>query len=219
MPAAWGSRLFEAFVPEHDELPVARLRAAGAVILGKTNVPEFTLEGYTGNLLFGVTRNPWDLGLTPGGSSGGAVASVALGLTPFAVATDGGGSIRRPASHTGLVGLKPSIGRVARDHSFPQILLDFEVVGPIARTVADAAMIYSVIAGPDELDRKLLFAQQPNGTADFSAPRERLRILYVPRFADAPLDREIADSVAAAARQLGELGHDVDRRRLAVCAR
>ena len=209
MPAAWGSRLFEAFVPEHDGLPVARLRAAGAVILGKTNVPEFTLEGYTGNLLFGVTRNPWDLGLTPGGSSGGAVASVALGLTPFAVATDGGGSIRRPASHTGLVGLKPSIGRVARDHSFPQILLDFEVVGPIARTVADAAMIYSAIAGPDELDRKSLFAQQPNGTADFSAPRERLRILYVPRFADAPLDREIADSVAAAARQLGELGHDV----------
>ncbi len=107
LPASWGSRLFRDFVPGHDELPVARLRAAGLVILGKTNVPEFTLEGYTDNPLFGVTRNPWNRELTPGGSSGGAVAAVAAGFGPLAIGTDGGGSIRRPASHTGLVGLKP----------------------------------------------------------------------------------------------------------------
>src|SRR5437016_4889129 len=97
--ATWGSKLFADFVPAHDELPVARLRAAGAVILGKTNVPEFTLQGYTDNPVFGVTRNPWNTALSPGGSSGGAVAGVAAGLSPIAIGTDGGGSIRRPASH------------------------------------------------------------------------------------------------------------------------
>ena len=143
----WGSRLYEDYVPTQDELPVARLRAGGAVIVGKTNVPEFTLEGYTTNLLFGTTRNPWDTRLTPGGSSGGAVAAVAAGLGPLALGTDGGGSIRRPVSHTGLVGLKTSIGRVARGPSLPQILLDLETIGPIARTVDDAALALQVIGG------------------------------------------------------------------------
>ena len=112
LAATWGTRALASFVPDHDELPVARLRAAGAVIVGKTNVPEFTLEGYTTNPLFGVTRNPWDLRVTPGGSSGGSAAGCAAGLFPLALCTDGGGSIRRPASHTGLVGFKPSIGAV-----------------------------------------------------------------------------------------------------------
>ena len=114
MPATWGSRALAGFVPETDELPVARLRAAGAIVLGKTNVPELTLEGYTANDLFGVTRNPWDPRLTPGGSSGGAAASVAAGLVPAAIGTDGAGSTRRPACHTGLVGWKPSTGRCRR---------------------------------------------------------------------------------------------------------
>ncbi len=114
LPTTWGSRVLADYVPTEDELPVARLRAQGVIILGKTNVPEFTLQGYTNNPLFGVTRNPWDLRLTPGGSSGGAVAAVAAGLGPLAIGTDGGGSIRRPAGHAGLVGLKPSTGRVAR---------------------------------------------------------------------------------------------------------
>ena len=100
---------------------------AGAVIIGKTNVPEFTIEGYTDNPLFGPTGNPWNPALTPGGSSGGAVAAVAGGIAPLAIAQDGGGSIRRPASHAGLVGLKPTVGRVPRGDGLPAMLLDFEV--------------------------------------------------------------------------------------------
>ena len=147
MRATWGSRIYADWVPDKDELPIAKLRDGGAVILGKTNCPEFTLQGYTDNLVFGVTRNPWDLALTPGGSSGGAVAAVAAGFGPVAVGTDGGGSIRRPAAHTGLVGFKPSRDAVARSDEFPMILLDCEVIGPIARTVADARALFHALAG------------------------------------------------------------------------
>ena len=118
----WGSNLYSNYLPAADELPIARLREVGAIILGKTNCPEFTLQGYTDNLLFGPTRNPWNLELTPGGSSGGAVAAVSAGIGPIAIGTDGGGSIRRPAAHTGLVGLKPSRGRVPRSDGLPAIL-------------------------------------------------------------------------------------------------
>lgn len=201
----WGSRLFEDFRPAADELPVARLRAAGAIVLGKTNVPEFTLEGYTTNPLFGTTRNPWNLSLTPGGSSGGVVAAVAAGLGPFGLGTDGGGSIRRPASHAGLVGLKPSIGRVPRGPSLPQILLDFEVVGPVARTVADAELVYNVICGPDPRDRRSLYG------ADTRPAHMPLRLLYVPRIADAPVDREVIASVDNAARALEACGIRVEQ--------
>ncbi|EWY39087.1 hypothetical protein N825_08775 [Skermanella stibiiresistens SB22] len=200
--ATWGSKLFRDFVPETDELPVARVRAAGAIVLGKTNVPEFTLEGYTSNLLFGTTRNPWNSELTPGGSSGGAVAAVVSGFGPFALGTDGGGSIRRPVAHTGLVGLKPSIGKVARHSGFPPVLFDFEVIGPIARTVEDAALVFDVIAGPDALDRASL-------APDLAAVPGPKRILYVPRFGDAPVDPEISRSVAAAADVLRGLGHEM----------
>ena len=147
MRATWGSRLYAEHIPETDEEPVGRLRAAGAIILGKTNVPEFTLHGYTDNVLFGTTRNPWDLALTPGGSSGGAVAAVASGCGPVALGTDGGGSIRRPAAHTGLVGFKPSRGAVPRANGFPAILHDFEVAGPIARRVGDIVIAMEILAG------------------------------------------------------------------------
>ena len=115
LPTRWGSRALAGLVAERDELPVAKLREAGAVIFGKTNVPEFTMQGYTDNPVFGADAAiPWNPALTPGGSSGGAVALVAAGGCPIALGTDGGGSIRRPASHTNLVGLKPSRGRVPR---------------------------------------------------------------------------------------------------------
>jgi aspartyl-tRNA(Asn)/glutamyl-tRNA(Gln) amidotransferase subunit A len=205
VPCTWGSRLFEHFVPAADELPVARLRAAGAIHIGKTNVPEFTLEGYTTNPLFGTTRNPWDRALTPGGSSGGVVAAVAAGLGPFGLGSDGGGSIRRPASHAGLVGLKPSIGRVARGPSLPQILLDFEVIGPVARTVADVELVYRAIAGPDPCDRRSLYGSDPRRS------HLPLELLYVPRLGDAPVDREIVASADQAARALAASGIHVEQ--------
>lgn len=200
----WGSRLYEDFIPAEDETPVARLRAGGAVILGKTNVPEFTSMGFTDNPVFGSTGNPWNPALTPGGSSGGAVAAVASGFGPVALATDGGGSIRRPAGHCGLLGLKPSTGRVARRHGFPPILLDLEVIGPIARTTADLRLAYAQIAGPDRADRlSLLCPEAP-------AKPGPLRVLYVPRFGTEPLAPEIRDSADRAARALEALGHHVE---------
>jgi aspartyl-tRNA(Asn)/glutamyl-tRNA(Gln) amidotransferase subunit A len=203
LPATWGTRGLAAHVPAHDELPVERLRAAGAVIVGKANVPEFTLEGYTANPLFGITRNPWDVRLTPGGSSGGAAAGCAAGMFPLALCTDGGGSIRRPASHTGLVGLKPSIGAVPRADGFPSLLLDFEVVGPIARSVDDAALLFDALRGPDARDR----ASLPILTA--AAGSHRRTILAVRRFGDSPLDAEVAASFDDAVRTLAALGHRV----------
>ncbi|HET9018589.1 MAG TPA: amidase [Acetobacteraceae bacterium] len=205
MRATWGSRALADFVPETDELPVARLRAAGAVILGKTNVPELTLEGYTKNDLFGVTRNPWDVRLTPGGSSGGAASGVAAGLVPVALGTDGGGSIRRPACHTGLVGFKPSTGRMARIDGFPAILTDFETVGTLTRSVADAVLLDAILAGPDARDRRSLSAAAPPWTG------ERRRILFMPRFGAVPVDPEVAAATGAVADALARAGHAVER--------
>jgi aspartyl-tRNA(Asn)/glutamyl-tRNA(Gln) amidotransferase subunit A len=205
--STWGSKLYSDFVPKSDELPIGRLRSKGAIILGKTNCPEFTLQGYTDNLLFGVTRNPWDPELTPGGSSGGAVAAVAAGLGPIAIATDGGGSIRRPASHTGLVGLKPSRGRVPRCDGFPAILLDFESVGPVARTVEDIILVMHAISGYDSRDPlALAFKDTPFATS--SVPQTRIR--FVRKFAGSPVDPEIAKNVEAAAAVFAELGHFVE---------
>jgi aspartyl-tRNA(Asn)/glutamyl-tRNA(Gln) amidotransferase subunit A len=196
--ATWGSSIYADIIPDLDETPVARLREAGAVILGKTNVPQFTLQGYTDNQLFGPTRNPWDLALTPGGSSGGAVAAVASGMGPLALGTDGGGSIRRPSAHTGLVGFKLSRDMVPRGCSFPPVLHDFEVVGPIARDVNDVIVVMTAIGGPR-------WRQSKRGT-----PSVPLRILYIPVFADAPVDPVIASAVAAVAEELAKQGHHVE---------
>jgi aspartyl-tRNA(Asn)/glutamyl-tRNA(Gln) amidotransferase subunit A len=192
--ATWGSRLYANYVPKEDELPVRRLREAGAVILGKTNVPEFTLHGFTDNALFGTTGNPWNPALTPGGSSGGAVAAVASGMGALAIGTDGGGSIRRPAAHTGLVGFKPSRDSVKRGKGFPAILHDFEVIGPIARCVADVIASMEVISGPawKRLAQETVI--------------DKPRIAYAPRFDDAPVDpfiRRTVEQTVAKARALG----------------
>jgi len=193
LPTHWGSRALDGLVAERDERPVARLREGGALIFGKTNVPEFTMQGYTDNPVFGPTRNPWNPALTPGGSSGGAVALVAAGGCPIALGTDGGGSIRRPASHTNLVGFKPSRGRVPRGDGLPPIFLDFEVAGPITRSVDDAVAVMQVIGR--------------------SAPRQEgarpARILFIPRFGDHPVDPQIAALTEASAGRLAALGHAV----------
>lgn len=203
LPATWGSAAFADDVRRSDELPVARLRAAGAILVGKTNCPEFALEGYTDNAIFGVTGNPWNPGLTPGGSSGGSVAAVAAGLAVVAIGTDGGGSIRRPAGHTGLYGLKPGIGAVARSGGLPQILMDFEVIGPVARSVEDLHLLFDILMGPHRTD-PISRALQPNPVT-----AKGLRILYVDRFGDNPCDPAILTSVSAAAEIIEDLGHTI----------
>jgi aspartyl-tRNA(Asn)/glutamyl-tRNA(Gln) amidotransferase subunit A len=192
LPAAWGNPELGRRVPEHDEKPVAALRAAGAIVLGKGNTPEFAVEGYTANAAFGVTRNPFDPALTPGGSSGGVVAAVASGMAVAGIGTDGGGSIRRPAGYTGLWGLKPGIGSVPRGNGLPQVLLDFETVGPITRSARDLALFHGVLAG-----RPVQSVTRP------------ARILAVGRIADAPCDASIRAAFAETMDRLRALGHDV----------
>lgn len=198
----WGGHTFDD-VAEADELPVARLRAAGAILVGKTNTPEFAVEGYTANARFGVTRNPWNPTLTPGGSSGGSVAAVAAGLATLAIGTDGGGSTRRPAGYTGLYGLKPTIGRIARAGGLPQILSDFEVVGGFSRTVEDLELLYRILAGPDRAD------PASRGLPEPDRGDENLRILSVPIFGDAACDPEILQATRDLGGRLSDLGHHV----------
>ena len=157
------------------------------------------LRGFTANPVFGVTRNPWDTALTPGGSSGGSAAAVAAGLVPFSLATDGGGSIRRPAAHTGLVGLKPGLGRIARAGGFPEINFDFEVAGPLARRVDDARLVFEALAGPS-----------PEARSERSRPPHApLTILCVETIGDAPVDPAIRASFRDAIAQLVSHGHRV----------
>ncbi len=144
-----GSKLFEDHVPAEDALVVQRLRAAGAIVLGKTNTPEFAFGPNTVNTVFGATRNPWDLTRTAGGSSGGSAAALASGMCPLAEGTDLGGSLRGPAAFCGVVGFRTTPGLVPR---YPSALAwdSYSVEGPMARTVADTALMLSVMAGPDD---------------------------------------------------------------------
>ena len=202
--ATWGSELYRDYVPQRDELAVARLRAAGAVIVGKTNTPEFALSGFTDNRLFGPTRNPWQTELTPGGSSGGAVAALAAGIAPIALGTDAGGSIRRPASYAGVVGFRPSTGRIARAYGFPPMAGDFQVIGPAARTVDDVALLFRHLAGPDPIDLTSLRAPPPK-----SGAQRLLRIRCVIGMGNAPIEPEIVNAVREATTLLKSLGHEV----------
>src|SRR5204863_4552237 len=144
----WGSKIFEHHVPDEDALVVARLKAAGAIVLGKTNTPEFGAGANTFNEVFGITRNPWNPALTPGGSTGGGAVALATGLGPLAQGTDLGGSLRLPAAFCGVVGFRTSPGLVP---VWPATLAwdPWSVQGPMARTVADTALMLAAIAGPD----------------------------------------------------------------------
>lgn len=208
--ASWGSQLYADFRPPCDDVAIGRLRAAGANLLAKTNTPEFSLGACTDNLLFGPTRNPWDLTLTPGGSSGGAVAALAAGIGALAVGTDSGGSIRRPASYTGVVGFRPSTGRIPRVFGFPPLAYDFQSISPAARNVDDVYLLFQIMAGPDTRDRaSLCFKDYPLPAKLAPLDLKRLRIRCIFEVDGAPVDEEIRKQVESAAITLKELGHQV----------
>ena len=212
-----GSLMYEDFVPDEDDVSVERLRNADAIILGKTNAPEFGYSGVGHNMVFPATRNPWNTDLTSGGSSAGSAAAVATGVGPFAIGSDGGGSIRIPSSLCGLYGMKASMGRVplypgCRDERYPGVSSweSTEHIGPISRTVADAALMLSVIAGPDDRDRHSL----PAGDVDWlKAPEggiKGLRVAYSADWGYAPVDPRVRKIVGEAVQVFADdLGCEV----------
>lgn len=204
-----GSLMFEDYVPKVDAVLVERLRGEGAVLLGKTNVPEFGLVAVTDNLVFGPSRNPWNTDRTTGGSSGGAAAALAAGLGPLASGNDGGGSIRIPSSLCGVFGLKPHFGRVP---SYPHIVPGWETMnaeGPMARKVADAALMLDVMAGPDERDRFSLPASDTCYLDSLQGGVEGLRLAYTADLATAAIDPEIEEITRKAAFSFEDLGCEV----------
>ena len=204
----YSSRAYADYVPDFDSAVVRRIREAGFVIVGKTNTPEFGTVAFTESELNGVTRNPWNTALTPGGSSGGAAAALAAGLVPAAHATDGGGSIRIPASCCGLFGLKPSRGRVS---SAPFGAFEgLSTSGPLTHTVEDAAHILDVLAGYEPGDP--WWAPPPERpfaeTVTDTPPRLRIAVTSTPPV-DVAVVPECVVAVTAAAALLADLGHDV----------
>ena len=208
MRMSLGSRVYDGYVSWQDAEVYTRLNAAGGILLGKTNMPEFALWWETDNDVFGVTRNPWDLDRTAGGSSGGEVAAIAAGLSPLGLGTDLGGSIRAPASLCGVVGLKPTLGRVPYTGIQPQTILRAIHVGPIARTVGDVALALSVLAGADDVDLYAPPVPVPD-YAPLDADLGGLRVGWSPT-TGVPVHPEVQRSVAEAAAALGESGLKVE---------
>jgi aspartyl-tRNA(Asn)/glutamyl-tRNA(Gln) amidotransferase subunit A len=204
-----GSRLFADAVPEEDAIVAGRLRAAGAVLLGKTNTSEFGHKAVTDNPLFGVTRNPWNLEMTPGGSSGGAAAAVASGLGPIALGTDGGGSLRIPAAFCGVYGFKPSWGRVPQHPSFPG-WEHLGVTGPITRTVRDAALTLDVIAGDDDRDRHSLPREPASYVNACDDGIKGLHVAWTPDLGYATVDPAVQAICENAAAEFESLGCHVE---------
>lgn len=204
-----GSRVYEQFVPAESSVVARRLESAGGVLLGKTSTPEFGFKGTTENLIVGDTGNPWALDRTAGGSSGGAAAAVATGLSPLAIGTDGGGSIRIPASCCGVVGFKPTFGVVPDRPGFGGGRT-ISHTGPLARTVADCALAMDVVAVHDEGTRSSV-PHAPGGyLAALEAPLPPLRVGYSATLGYAPVDPDVAASVAAAVHEIERAGWVVE---------
>ncbi len=210
LPTTHGSRIFAAHVSDHTTTQVRRLEAAGAIVVGKTNTPEFGHTAITKNLVFGVTRSPWDLERTPGGSSGGSAAALAGRLCPLVTASDGGGSIRIPASFTGSFGLKVSFGRIPRGPFTHWEYDDTSVAGPLTKTVEDAALQLDATCGASPCDPNSL--PHP-GVSYVRALREALpagtRFGFTSDLGSAVVQSDVAEVVEDAARVFGKLGHPV----------
>lgn len=200
-----GSRILEGFVPPYDATVVARLRRAGAVLLGKTNTDEFAMGSSTENSGYAVTRNPWDHERVPGGSSGGSAAAVAARMAYAALGTDTGGSVRQPASFCGVTGMRPTYGRVSR-RGVVAFASSLDQVGPLARSVRDCAMLLQVIAGHDALDSTSIDAPVPDYVAQLSGDIGGLRVGIPDEYFAEGLDPEVEASVRRAIEQLEALG-------------
>jgi aspartyl-tRNA(Asn)/glutamyl-tRNA(Gln) amidotransferase subunit A len=200
-----GSPIFKGRIPETDATSVARLKNAGAILLAKTNLPEFSYSTETDNLLTGRANNPWNLDRTPGGSSGGESAAIAAGMSPLGLGSDLAISVRGPAAHTGIVGLKATHGRIPMTGLWPRVPRRFWHVGPMARSVRDIARAYSLLAGPDGADG---FATSPLAfdAGVGASPDRPLRVGWLVEPGFGPIDSEVAATVQAAAEALKGAG-------------
>jgi aspartyl-tRNA(Asn)/glutamyl-tRNA(Gln) amidotransferase subunit A len=205
LPTTAGSRILEGWRPPYDATVVERLGAAGAVLIGKTNLDEFAMGSSTENSAFGPTRNPWDRSRVPGGSSGGSAAAVAAGFVPFALGSDTGGSIRQPAGFCGVVGLKPTYGRVSR-YGLIAFASSLDQIGPLSRRVADAALLLSVLAGRDPRDSTTADVPVPDYRAALDGGVPGLRIGLPRQAFGEGLQGEVRAAVLAAAETLRHLG-------------
>ncbi|HEX2436667.1 MAG TPA: Asp-tRNA(Asn)/Glu-tRNA(Gln) amidotransferase subunit GatA [Methylomirabilota bacterium] len=205
-----GSKILEHFVPPYDATMVDRLRRAGAVILGKTNMDEFAMGSSTEHSGFQLTRNPWDLTRVPGGSSGGSAAAVAGGLAAGSFGTDTGGSVRQPAAFCGIVGFKPTYGRISR-YGLIAFASSLDHVAPFALDIVDAALLLGVTAGHDPLDATSVAAPVPDYVARLAGGVSGLRIGVPDEYFGTGLDPEVERSVRAAIDVLRDLGATVER--------
>jgi Asp-tRNA(Asn)/Glu-tRNA(Gln) amidotransferase A subunit family amidase len=210
-PSTHASVPFKDHYPARDSVQVERLRRAGGIVLGKTNAPEFGSTAFTRNLLFGVTRNPWNPNRTPGGSSGGSSSAVAAGMVPFATGSDGGGSIRIPACYTGLFGMKCSFGRVPRG---PFEMLDWSdtvVYGPLTRVVRDAALYLDAVVGPHPSDPDSLPHPGISYVEALEHLPSRLHIAWSPTLGYARVQPDVMREVLAAVKVFERLGHELEQ--------
>lgn len=212
-PTTCASKILEGWIPPYDATVVRKLKANGALVAGKTNCDEFAMGSSTENSAYRVTRNPWDLSRVPGGSSGGSAAAVASGLVPGALGSDTGGSIRQPAAFCGVVGLKPTYGRVSR-YGLVAFGSSLDQIGPLARTVRDAAAILQVIAGRDPRDSTSSSHPTDNYLGEIGKDIRGLRLGIPAEWFGAGLDDEIRSHVLAAISRLEKLGCSVEEIRL-----